>query len=318
MGSKASAAAVSDAELQETLPGVVDTYYADYWRENPGAILEVSIDDIVVDHEDDVRSVTVEAGATDKEFKSFVAAIQQNGYVPPRVRVHGGRLHAVDGRRRIAALKTLGYETVRVMPPDDPNMTRSQAIAQAMALNIQSKAMSPVERMGAIQKIQKASADDGSKLTVKGIADSLGVATGTISGYLSLAKYDAEALDLLHTGKVAYGAAIAIMAESGPEAASDQLKALAAQAEVSSNGKGKVTYGAAKKALRKKADADKDTGGGKTRQLNVQAAIAGMNDAITKLEKGTPEYKIAHAVVSYLRGTNSVKSTLGIITRACA
>jgi ParB/RepB/Spo0J family partition protein len=309
------------SEFTETEP--VASIYEVYWRDNPGQVMEVPVEDIIVKPEDDVRLETIDSADTSKEFKSFCAAVKNTGYQPVEVRIVGGRLEIVDGRWRYAAVKANGGDVIRVLPSRDSGMSisRVDAIARALTFNIQRQDLSPVEKMKAMLKLQDAALADGQKLTGKAIAAMLGITPGSVSGYLSLQKYDEDAQALIHSGKIGYAAAISLMAQLGDgEKASTQLKALVAEAD--EGGSGTVRASAAKSAARKSNEA---AGKKKTYQRTSAQAISEL-DGYTNSEpfktykkenkKMATEARIGQEIKSYLTGANTLQQMINGIYKA--
>jgi ParB/RepB/Spo0J family partition protein len=293
----------------------VPSVYENHWLKNPGQVMEVNINELDVDADDDVRIETASADDKSKEFKQFVAAVEQNGYQPIEVRIIDGRLKVDEGRRRLAALKALGRTTARVLPANDNGVgvSRSDAIRRALAFNVARKDLNPIEKMLAVVKIQKAVEAEGGKITNAQIAKDIGVSAASISGYLSLQKYDEEAQALIVSGKVGYGAALALIAELGDmEKASTQLKALVAQADDSSDGK-QVRRNTAKKAARK---ANEAAGRSSNHALTTSEAIAMLDKYSKDFDKKSADSRICYAIKTYIRGLHTVKQTLETIAKA--
>lgn len=308
---------MTTATETETAVNVPDTpsVYETYWLNNPGQVMEVAVSELIVDHEDDVRLETADADDKSKEFKAYVTAVESNGYQPIEVRIDGGKLKVTDGRRRLAANKALGHEMVRVLPANDAGIgvTRCDAILRSLAFNVARKDLNPIEKMLSVVKIQEAAAVEGTKITNAQIAKVIGVSAASISGYLSLQKYDEEARALIASGKVAYSAALALIAELGDmEKASTQLKALVAQSDENDGGK-KVTRGKAKKAANKSNEAAGRTSG---KSMTASDAIGVLDKYMEKFDKKTPDHRICYAIKMFIRGMNTTKVTIESIAKA--
>lgn len=310
---------VAQTALPEALP---PSMYETYWKDNPGASLEVNIDEVNVDAADDVRGETATADDKDPEFKRFTAVVAKHGANPIEVKVREGKLFVEDGRRRLAAQRALGRETVVVIPADiegGTHRTRSESIERALVKNIQVKAVNPVERMQSIVKIKEAAEAEGRKVTNKDIADTLGLAASSITGYLSLQRYDADALKLISTGKVSYGAALSFMAEA-PDTANEKLKAEAAGST------GRVSKSAAQDASRKDGKGKKGKSGGSGIQLSSKQGIKALEEYMDgirgDMKKGDPKFlkmaetRIAIALKDWLKMGLSFDTIIAKIFKA--
>lgn len=298
-------------------------WFATFWQENPGALVEIETGYLTVVDEDDVRIATIKAGSSDKDFKGFCTSLASVGQIQPLVvRINNNRLELVDGRRRLAGAQTLGWSAVKVIPAGGTGvMTRLEALTWAATANVAKKEMSPIDRYAAIQKMLDEGKASGSKITNKAIADALGMSTGSVSGYLSLGKFSDEARDAIDRGKVSYGTAITLMAQIGDaEKASKELLTLVTQADAAGAGPAKKPVGksAATTAARKANEAS-GKGGQYQRSSAVMLAEfkayrADVKNEVTK--KGWAD-RMLTVLESYINGANTIKVTLkGLKTAA--